>query len=507
MVRLAIPLFAALAVVVTIGTSGVAYAGDTISPDELVNYRVVTVQGYAVEAWLDENFPDVDYISAKTAVEALRMMNDGRADVYLDPLATANYIARQNNLAELQDAGPLGDDYTLSIAYTEGDQTLGSIMQKLIDEIPADERQALLERLANPPSFTAEEQAWLDDNPTITVAYDPSWPPYEYRDPSGNLVGVSGAFTALFSALSGSEFLEAQNIESWSDALGHMRAGTADVMFVIENTAERDTYMDFTDVWLQIDIDLLVRDASLVDTVDVDTLENYNVVTVQGYAVETWLDENLPDVTYISATTALEALQMVNDGRADVYLDPLATANYLARQNNLAELQKAGPLGDDYALSIAYTEGDQVLGSIMQKLIDAISESEGRIIIDKVTDPPSFTAAEQAWLDNNPTVTVAYDPFWAPYEYRDRLGHLAGLSGAYISLFTALTGSDFTAAAVEDIASWSDALGLMRDGAADVMFVIENTAERDTYMDFTDPWMQIDIDILTLADPPVLVCR
>ena len=507
MVKFAIPLFAVLAAVVAIGTSGVAYAGDTISPDELVNYRVVTVQGYAVEAWLDENFPNVNYISAETAVEALRMMNDGRADVYLDPLATANYIARQHNFAELQSAGPLGDDYTLSIAYTEGDQTLGSIMQKLIDEIPADDRQALLERLANPPSFTAEEQAWLDDNPTITVAYDPSWPPYEYTDTSGNLVGVSGAFTALFSALSGSEFLEAQGVESWSDALSRMEARTADVMFVIENTAERDTYMDFTDVWLQIGIDLLVRDASLVGTVNVGNLGNYNVVTVQGYAVETWLDENLPNVTYISATTALEALQMVNDGRADVYLDPLATANYLARQNDIAELQDAGELGDDYALSIAYTEGDQVLGSIMQKLIDAISESEGRIIIDKVTDPPSFTAAEQTWLDGNPTVTVAYDPFWAPYEYRDGLGHLAGLSGAYVSLFTALTGSDFTAAAVEDIASWSDALGLMRNGDADVMFVIENTAERDTYMDFTDPWMQIDIDILTLADPPVLVCR
>lgn len=236
-----------------------------------------------------------------------------------------------------------------------------------------------------------------------------------------------------------------------------------------------------------------------------EELVNYRVVTVQGYAVEAWLDENLPDVNYISAETAVEALRMMNDGEADVYLDPLATANYLARQQGFAELQDAGPLGDDYALSIAYTEGDQILGSIMQKLIDAISESEGRIIIDKVTDPPSFTAAEQAWLDGNPTITVAYDPFWAPYEYRDGLGHLAGLSGAYVSLFTALTGSNFVAASADDIASWSDALGLMRDRAADVMFVIENTAERDTYMDFTDPWIQIDIDILTLA--PAMVCR
>ncbi|MDE0265571.1 MAG: transporter substrate-binding domain-containing protein [Thaumarchaeota archaeon] len=234
-------------------------------------------------------------------------------------------------------------------------------------------------------------------------------------------------------------------------------------------------------------------------------LVDYRVVTVDGYAVETWLDENLPGVEYISVPTALNALRMVDNGTADVYLDPLATADYLARQNDLAELQSAGPLGDDYALSIAYTEGDQILGSIMQKLIDSIVDSEARIIIDRTIDPPSFTAAEQTWLDLHSTITVAYDPSWPPYEYVDGLGHLAGLSGAYASMFTAMTGSDFATA--ENIRSWGDALGHMRAGTADVMFVIEDTAERDTYMDFTDAWMHIDIEILTLADTPAKMCR
>ena len=196
---------------------------------------------------------------------------------------------------------------------------------------------------------------------------------------------------------------------------------------------------------------------------------------------------------------------MVDNGTAEVYLDPPATANYLARQNGLPELQSAGPLGDDYALAIAYTEGDQILGSIMQKLIDSIAETEARIIIDRTIDPPTFTAAEQAWLDANPTITVAYDPSWPPYEYVDELGHLAGLSGAYASMFAAMTGSDFAAA--DGITSWQDSLNRMRAGTADVMFVIEDTAERDAYMDFTDAWMNIDIEILTLADTAARVCR
>lgn len=224
MVKFAIPLFAALAAaVVIIGTSGVAYAGDTISPRELADYRVVTVDGYAVEAWLDENLPGVNYISVPTALDALRMVDNGTADVYLDPLATANYLARQNGLAELHDAGPLGDDYALSIAYTEGDQILGSIMQKLIDSIVDSEARIIIDRTIDPPSFTAAEQTWLGLNPTITVAYDPSWPPYEYRDELGHLAGLSGAYVSMFTAMTGSDFAAAGNIESWSDALDRMR--------------------------------------------------------------------------------------------------------------------------------------------------------------------------------------------------------------------------------------------------------------------------------------------
>ena len=501
MVKVAIPLFVVLAVVVTIGTSGVAYAGTTIDPSDLSDYRVVTVEGYAVEAWLDENLPGVTYTSVPTALDALRMLNNGMADVYLDPLATANYLARQHDdLAPLQSAGPLGDDYALSIAYTEGDQTLGSIMQELIDST-ADQRLALLEGLANPPSFTAEEQAWLDANPTITVAYDPSWPPYEYAGSSDNLLGASGAFVAMFSALSGSEFLEAENVEDWGDALDRMRAGTADVMFTIENTAERDTYMDFTDVWLRIDIDLLVADDGL--DVTVSNLADYRVVTVDGYAVETWLDDNLPGVTYTSVPTALDALRMLYNDTADVYLDPLATANYLAVQNGLAPLHDKGPLGDDYALSIAYTEGDEILGSIMQKLIGNTADGQQALFENLPT--PQFTPEELRWLGTHPTITVAYDPSWPPYEYAGSSDNLLGASGAFVAMFSALSGSEFLEA--ENVEDWGDALDRMRTGTADVMFTIEDTTERDTYMDFTDPWLRIDIDILTLADPPVLVCR
>ena len=69
-------------------------------------------------------------------------------------------------------------------------------------------------------------------------------------DDEGSLAGVSGAIAGVLVGMTGSQFAETEHaIESWSDALGLVEDGTADVLLMAENTAERDAYMDFTSRW------------------------------------------------------------------------------------------------------------------------------------------------------------------------------------------------------------------------------------------------------------------
>ena len=54
------------------------------------------------------------------------------------------------------------------------------------------------------PSFTREEQAYINTHRVVTVAYDPSWYPIEYTDPdTGTLGGIMKDFYDLFSARTG----------------------------------------------------------------------------------------------------------------------------------------------------------------------------------------------------------------------------------------------------------------------------------------------------------------
>ena len=232
-------------------------------------------------------------------------------------------------------------------------------------------------------SFDDAEQAWLEDHPVITVAYDPAWPPYEYVDDEGSLTGVSGAIADALEGMTGSQFTEADPaIESWNDALDRMKDGTADVLFVVENTAERDEYMDFTEPWITIPISIITLEEN-ADVITSENLADYEVVTVDGYAVETWLDENMPDVAYESADSAQAALTMVSGGSADAFLDVWEVARYLAASNGIENLAEAGTIADEYTLSVGYTEGDDTLGGILQKMLDAMSKGEIERIVNE----------------------------------------------------------------------------------------------------------------------------
>lgn len=228
--------------------------------------------------------------------------------------------------------------------------------------------------------FTDQEREWLDAHPVIRIAHDVNWPPYEYVDESGELAGITRDMADAFAYATGSKFVKTASIETWSDALDAMRNGDADVMFMAESTKERDIYMDFTDAWYVLPIDIVVK-ADNDSIITADNLSQYAVVTVTEYEVEDWLDENIPNLEYISVSTTSEALRMLDEGTADAYLDPWASANAVAMRLGIDGLENAGELGSSYDLSMAYTDGDAVLGSILQKLLDAIPQDDQTKII------------------------------------------------------------------------------------------------------------------------------
>ena len=345
--------------------------------------------------------------------------------------------------------------------------------------------------------LTEAEAGWLEDNPVIRVAYDPHFPPYEYADESGELAGIPPPLMRHVEEATGAVF-EPVSTGSWSESLDAVRGGEADVLFIVGETEERRGFMDFTAPYLAVSWDMMTLGGADVDPEDLGSLR---VGTIRDYEIEAWLDANRPEVEYTSFDGQRAALAALQSGRIDVLVDAGAAAAHHAAAMGIKGLRNAGPAGHSLETSVGYAKGEAELGSILQKALDALPEGEIQMIAARAAFDHAVTGAEEAWLEDNPVVRVGYDPGWEPYEYLDGSGGLAGLTGAYARVFERVTGADF---APIDSSSWSESLGAVRGGEADVLFMVGETAERRGFMGFTSPHTTLSWDVMTLdpgADP------
>ena len=123
---------------ITLGTGGVS-AGD------LAGLRVATLADDALESWLDESRPDVEYNSFANTAAAIGALADGSMDVYLGSWAVASYVADAGGIAGLSSSGPVGFEYSLSVGIHRDNPMLKSIIQKALDSIPDEQRQRMLD--------------------------------------------------------------------------------------------------------------------------------------------------------------------------------------------------------------------------------------------------------------------------------------------------------------------------------------------------------------------------
>ena len=342
----------------------------TVTSDNLDSKRLVTVDGYAINSWLDSE--GITYSTVSSTAAALRGVVDGTYDAHLENWNVAQRISADNNITGLVNTGLTGHVYKLSIGYTEGEVELGSILQKVLKE-----EDVVVSAIAEfiKGTFTSEENRWLGQNPTISVGAA-DWPPYEYVDSNGNLAGVTGEIAKRFSSITGANFVKSDVAGSWSQTLAGLKDGTVDVEFMIENTGSADTSRQgiaYTDSWSHIPTHIIVKQADR-GTVTSDNLDSKRLVTVDGYAINSWLDSE--GITYSTVSSTAAALRGVVDGTYDAHLENWNVAQRISADNNITGLVDTGETGHTYELSIGYTQGNTVLGGILQKILDGIGGQE-----------------------------------------------------------------------------------------------------------------------------------
>lgn len=113
----------------------------------------------------------------------------------------------------------------------------------------------------------------------------------------------------------------------------------------------------------------------------------------------------------------------------------------------------------------------------------------------------TFTDAETRWLQAHPVLRVAGPKAFPPFQYVNDEGELAGMTADYIQILEERLGVRME---VHLNLPWSDVLEKARLHELDLISCAARTAERETYLSFTHPYLSFPMVIISRKEGPFI---
>ena len=224
--------------------------------------------------------------------------------------------------------------------------------------------------------LSAEERAWLDQNPDkLTLLYNTDFPPIEFASPTGAFVGLGADVIARIEARLGVTFRKRASTD-WNQHLAALASGACAIAPTIVRTAERERYAFFTTPYATAPV-VIITSRAVRGNLSLDDLAGRRVAVVSGYATETYVRARAQDhFTVTPVRIVSDGLRDVSFGQADALVENLAVAAYYIEREGLPNLRVAGSTDFSFAWSIGVSRQYPLLYSALQKALTAIPDRE-----------------------------------------------------------------------------------------------------------------------------------
>ncbi len=466
---------------------------------------------------LNRDFPSIKQVVVRNPLQELNLVVSGKADACQGNLAVLSYYIRKHNLGNLKVAGPsdIGGSGVMAMGSRRDWPILQSILQKGLNAIGEAERIAISRKwtpdlndaMQATVELTSKEKAWLADHNEITIGYIPGWPPYSFLDSSGQPAGISIDFFELVAKKVGLKFKI--NSDAWHKIYKRGQDKEIDVVASMTIKPYRKRWFLFPRHYLALPVYIVTR-------IDDERIRVNDDLKGKVISQDTgsWYVEDIrakfPTATLKLVDRPENALRDVSTGKADATLAGSVIARHAIENEGLYNLHLAGEYAESEVDRITFGVRNDYpeLASIIDKGLAAITEVERLEILSKwvlgAGEPrvkAKLTAEEKKWLADHPIMRLGVDANWAPVEFFDAEGKLAGITADHIRILTEKMGTRFETAGE---LSWGEVLQKARKGQLDIISAVVKSDERAEYLLFTEPYLRLPMVIVTRDDAPVI---
>lgn len=375
--------------------------------NDLRDKRIGVIKDNLIFASYRQHFPDLNYVEIINNREALRALTSNEIDVYPSENQSSEFLVTQNNM---QGLGIIGDEFIIEnsevdqrIAVHKNNPILMSIINKGIDSVTSEEFKAIFDKWIEPNQstqgfkLTSEELDWLAENKVIKVSAEIASFPFDFIDEEGRISGISGDFLNEIAKRLNVEFVWAGN-ETWNDGLLKIKSHEADMIAMITPTKERQSFLKFSDVYLNGEYVIVSRNDSGIFR-NINTLNGRTVVQIKGSAVISYLREDYPNIKVLETETSKEAHELLSLGGADAMIEDVTGGFASISNDGFENLSIVG--------TTPYSEGSAIgVSSELPLLSSAIQKALNNI------DPATRSTIFNRWFLKGTETKIDYGPLF-----------------------------------------------------------------------------------------------
>jgi ABC-type amino acid transport substrate-binding protein len=328
----------------------------------------------------------------------------------------------------------------------------------------------------------------------VTIATGQDFLPFEFVDADGKPAGLVIDLWRLWSEKTGIavEFVPAP----WAQTLDMVRDGRADIHAGLNNTEERQKFLDYGDSLLSTN-SYVFSPAGIELSGAVSDLVGFRIGVLKGSLEESLLRQRVPGAEVVPFDGIGDLYDAIAADKIRLFADVEQTGLYFLGQRGLVpkfRYDAAQPLDANY-LFAAVTKGKKDLLEKVNEGLRRITANERSRITRRWLAPVEGRTAD--------TLVIAISRNYPPFTLIDANGQAAGMLVDMWRLWAEKTGRRITFRQ----SSWADTLYALRNGEADIHSGLFYSAERAEWMGFSRPAYEISSSIYhrTGEAPPTVL--
>ena len=354
----------------------------------------------------------------------------------------------------------------------------------------------------NPLHFNKAQIEFIKNHPVITAHNEADWAPYNYNI-DGKPTGYSIDYMKLLASTIGInvKFITGY---TWGEYLNMAKENKLDVILNIVKNKEREQYLLYTNKpYLKLKDAIFTKDNKYYTSMN--DLKGKKLAIIKGFFEIPIVKKYYPDIQIIQVAGSKEGFRDLQDGKIDAFINDVQVGNYLISKYKLNDIKVAFyPSLKKFStkLYIATNKKNKILKSILDKGManiadDYIIQLQNKWFTNLNAQTRAFylTKKEKDFLKNHKTIKMCTNPDWNPIEFVAN-GIPQGISIDTLKVIRKILHNKISFQYVPTL-SWEQSQEYLKQRKCDILPSAVKNAKRKKYADFTTPYMNYKIMIIT----------